>query len=856
MKKTIKLFAIILATLMLVSFIPLAAFADEIETGEENTETETAETLEEGSSESVEATSESEIPSDTENEETETIVFEFIEPEMPGNSRIKDPTMEDFGPSDGDTSSDYTQITSAVVPDGVYSLKNLGNAGLWMDIEQSKTDAGYHVQQYAYSVNPASTSLFDRAGLFKISRKSNGLYVIRLMLNNRLSFGFVDNEVITKEIPTVDEEVPDASCFTITCENGNYIIKPYGSSYAISAQNSTASGLSGAPDSYLIKRTASEAGSRAKWQMYKYTGADRGGTSFSYSPSWKTVGIPVGTTGTMSCTTWTTKIGANTPFKREAANSSAIISTSFDFTTFTMSFEALSPGKATIYSMILEGYTEPSVDTAYSYFQIIPQEGTYFIQNSATKKYIDIEGPSTDEGAIIQQWSFSTADQKKWKIEHVSGGEGFVRIKSVYSNKYIAVDSTTNTIIKQTSTLDDYSLWKFERTSFGRLILVCKALSTSLVLSTPSISSGSGENLTTLAYSEDYNFRDEWQLFENVSFEDIALDVDDKEFANILTDCPINKTNVTDYTYTVTQGEEYVRVNNETGEITALAAGSATVIATHKVLGATYQFTIFINTYMNEMVDSFEFSIDEAILIYGLYERINNLYSNDGYTLNSWRYSRLLGGIVYANDESSYTSAFKWNDVAGAVYSGNEEDYFVNTLNYSESEYTMLSDAIIRQHRNADETQNILDFAHMQITLSSRLAYNLNKDGIFSNIGTFCSDEDVSHLAGWLGDCTLIVGNGTTVIGDDDYQADLDAENIYQLIIDGNDILSATNEYYTLINGNNSRAHIFLEHISYNTIQSKIFDRLDAQSIESQHHDTYNFMCSIRDGLNNMGNYQ
>ena len=58
MKKTIKLFAFILATLMLVSFIPLAAFADEIET--------------------VAEIEENENTSDTEYEETETLIFEFI----------------------------------------------------------------------------------------------------------------------------------------------------------------------------------------------------------------------------------------------------------------------------------------------------------------------------------------------------------------------------------------------------------------------------------------------------------------------------------------------------------------------------------------------------------------------------------------------------------------------------------------------------------------------------------------------------------------------------------------------------------------------------------------------------------
>jgi hypothetical protein len=42
----------------------------------------------------------------------------------------------------------------------------------------------------------------------------------------------------------------------------------------------------------------------------------------------------------------------------------------------------------------------------------------------------------------------------------------------------------------------------------------------------------------------------------------------------------------------------------------------------------------------------------------------------------------------------------------------------------------------------------------MQITLSARLAYKLDLDDFGSNIGTFSSDENVSYLAGWLGDAT------------------------------------------------------------------------------------------------------
>ena len=594
MKNKFKFLAAILATLMLVSFIPLAAFAEEIETEAENTETDTAEPIEESSSESVEATSEGEISSDTENEETETMVFEFIEEEAPTiKPRIVDPGMEDFDPTD--PVPDYIKIVSATVPDGVYSLQNIGNTGLWMDIEQSKTDAGYHVQQYAYSDNPAGT-LFDRAGLFKISRKSNGLYVIRLMLNNRLSFGFVGNEVITKEIEVVDANVPDTDCFTITYISGSYIIKPYNSSYAISAKNTTASGLSGAPDSYLAKRTAADAGDRAKWQLFKYNRTDRSGSTIYFPSSWKNKGIPVGATGTMHNVTWSTYIGANTPKMRVASGYEDLMSYAWNETNLKTSFTALSVGNVKIQSQIFVGNTDTVKYTGtFSYFQVIPQEGTYLIRNEKTEKYIDVKGPNTNEGTLIHQWTYGESSSRRWIVEHVSGGEGFVRIKSAYSNKYLAVDSTTNTTIKQTSTLSNYSLWKFERTSAGNLMLVCKALPTTTVLALPSNSDYNGTNLTTVTYTNDETLNDEWQIFEDVQFQDLALDIDDTVSVEIQSYGLTGDVNVTDYSYTITSGSEYILERNSSGRITGLKSGTATVRATHKELAIYYTFEVKVN---------------------------------------------------------------------------------------------------------------------------------------------------------------------------------------------------------------------------------------------------------------------
>lgn len=52
---------------------------------------------------------------------------------------------------------------------------------------------------------------------------------------------------------------------------------------------------------------------------------------------------------------------------------------------------------------------------------------------------MDIEGPSTQSGANIQVWSFtSSASQKKWVFTRQS--DGSYTIRSVYSGKYVEVN--------------------------------------------------------------------------------------------------------------------------------------------------------------------------------------------------------------------------------------------------------------------------------------------------------------------------------------------------------------------------------------------------------------------------------
>ena len=292
--------------------------------------------------------------------------------------------------------------------------------------------------------------------------------------------------------------------------------------------------------------------------------------------------------------------------------------------------------------------------------------------------------------------------------------------------------------------------------------------------------------------------------------------------------------------------------------------------------------------YEKQLLDSCGFTETEVALICKLYGKIDTLFTSENEVQKAWRCARLLS-------EFSYDS-FSFNDVAGSLTNQeNRMTYFMNTLGYTENEYNTLRISLSDNHNDA----NAIDFTHLQYSLAARLAYSLDKDGWASNLGSqfktgnwgVYSDEDISYLGGWLGDATLRNdgGTGVPILKNDDYMADLDAENIYRLIIQGYSSVDALNDYYFIMNSSNTRANIFLQYIPYSTVKQKIFyELIDAQlymfmsnassqgdivmtqywlnlinneqyhfdEIKTKYPDTYDFLMSLDDRLLTLAHYQ
>ena len=307
-----------------------------------------------------------------------------------------------------------------------------------------------------------------------------------------------------------------------------------------------------------------------------------------------------------------------------------------------------------------------------------------------------------------------------------------------------------------------------------------------------------------------------------------------------------------------------------------------------------------VTPYVKQLQTLGGFSSEEATLIQSLYDKIDATFSSENRVVKAWKYARILSEISYDYTTSIAGFPFnRWDDVAGSVTTQEDrKTYFINTLGYTENQYNKLNEALVRNHQDANNNHNVIDFTHMQYALAARLAYTLNEDGILSNLGTglytgnygIYNDEEISYLGGWFGDAILtnMYGVGQTVMKNDDYMSDLDAENIYRLIIQGYSAIDAANEYYSNMSSSNTRANIFLQYIPYNTVKEKIFyELIDAQlyaslanasnqgniilinyyldliknekyhfdTIKANYYDTYNFLKSLNDRRLTMEEY-
>ena len=423
------------------------------------------------------------------------------------------------------------------IEDGVYALQNV-NTGLWMDTQYNSYESGKYAQQYNYSQCPADT--FSRGGLFKIKQIGDtGRYTVRLMTNNLLTWNVNGGGFKSYKINSVDSAVSVQNTFYIVFDGTGFVLIQCQNNYAMaSLANSNASGSAGAPDSYLRRVAKTEIQDNARWNLYKYTGADKCGVTVISNESlteFNSTGAVAGSTYTFESAVWYTYSSINDNVIVVTPSNSNVADVVWNNSNYTTTVTVKNFGKLSFDVSIWRassGAPQTLYGARYSY-NAVPKEGTYYLQNKYSQKYADVEGPSTADGAVIQQWEFSTASQKKWQVEHVSGSGGYVRLKSLFSNKYLSVDPNDSTKIKQYASPGDNGLWRFEMLDDYSVKVICKSTESSgKVLAIPLNSTSDGVDLTQRAYTDDNNYSDEWYLhmFRDASFVALPATYDRSSF--------------------------------------------------------------------------------------------------------------------------------------------------------------------------------------------------------------------------------------------------------------------------------------------------------------------------------------
>lgn len=404
------------------------------------------------------------------------------------------------------------------IVDGVYAIANLTHKNMWMDTQYNSVKPDHYIQQYYTTTYP--TQSFTRSCLFKITRiDGTNDYVIRLMTNNRLGIAIVGNatsgySVKTQIIPADDNEVSSENLFNIVSDGNGYHIICKANGLRLNSQSATASGSSGAPNSYLTAVSASASGNSSKWQLVPYLGEDREATNFSSSATWTNSGVEIDSHEEVFYYSYSTRIGYNHINVAIGSQYTDMADVSWNENTCIMTYTAKEIGQAITYSHISDGSNSEPIYEGYRYWRNIPTEGTYYIQNVHSSQYIDIEGPSTAEGADLQQWAFSSATQKRWIAEKVENSGGYVRFKSVYSGLYMGVNSGNTSLIEQYAAQNDYTLWKLDRTSKGNIKFICKATESSgKVLAPLNNGTSNGIDLTQTNYVNDTSYLDEWKVY-------------------------------------------------------------------------------------------------------------------------------------------------------------------------------------------------------------------------------------------------------------------------------------------------------------------------------------------------------
>lgn len=548
---------------------------------------------------------------------------------------------------------DYPYISvnyTYYVPDGVYALKGNGFYYRWLTIEDDSPWDGKKMQQTYSAESPAST--FDRSCLFKISRKSGNCYIIRSMLNNNLSFGISDGEIITKTIPSDDADVSYADTFYIEWASPGFLLRPYGSSEVIR--------ISSASVDDLTTVAKDDATLMAQWTLVQYTGTHKANVTIYYPTN-----MNAGVTATLTPIVWSTQINYNTPRMESVSGTDSYATLTWNDKDQYATAVLHQKGAFKLIQHIDNANQSSCCSWTFTFnIGLVVDEGIYFIKNKEFGKYIQIDdddGPKYDtSGSIMELWDFDGGDYQKWNLIHIK--DGYYKITSPQSEKALTAPSSKNSAITQTEYTDrDEQLWKIILTSEGYKISP-KSNTAYYMAAGSSLLSGNGRNVEMRASQSDK--KDEWILVRIGYASLVAGEGQQKSnWCWVTAARMFSKHSYSSVTYTQTDAVTYVKGSAENVAGTRADAQQAINYYISNISGASISTVVKeFAVYSEENLVRF---LDDGHVVYisrGWYSDMNDSESRNG------GHATLIYGYTVIDSEIWFLVRDPWPVNEGETY--------------------------------------------------------------------------------------------------------------------------------------------------------------------------------------------
>lgn len=421
----------------------------------------------------------------------------------------------------------YSNVCGVIVTikNGVYDIESAYSTyKMTKALLETGTPDVYQYFEYASSV-PEITKLRQK---WKIERLYQGYYVVRSMHNPTMVLAQTDGNVQMEYLGETNSNVPNNAKWIIRWDNGYIFDNSSSGSKAMQVIEASTGGNS----SVIAGANNINTRDKCKWTLTEITNCPSGiffydtvsgmdedfitiETKYVAPEETRTladlnIGVIVYSPGTNSqSVTWESVNGA-----KVTVDSSGNIT-------------GVSSGDTTISAKKNIGnltYSHP-----YDVSITAIANGTYFLKNKETECYARVLNGIFSDNQNAVQYQLAGGSSQKWTFTHLGDGYYSIKVTSSGTDYYLgALNNSTslnaNMVIH--STFSNHKKWKVTETSDDVYKLTSKTgEANEYVLASSSSSNTGNANLIQCTYTNDSNYRDEWEFvtLDNVDATLIAI---------------------------------------------------------------------------------------------------------------------------------------------------------------------------------------------------------------------------------------------------------------------------------------------------------------------------------------------